>query len=135
MAATVAYHRGPRMQEAGALERREKSRERDAPSGRRRLGPGRSGATLKSALRGNSSIARPSSAHQGRAAARRLLPCTQVLYSSRVPTLLWKTFPQKGPVFPAFCLPRTFFSRFFPHAVNASGICCVVSGVGSPPRL
>src|SRR5208337_1689971 len=65
---------------------------------------------------------------------RRLL-CTQVLHISRVPTLPRKAFPQKLPIFPAFCLAKTFFSRFFSHSANIAGICCVVIIVGFPPRL
>src|SRR5208337_4047117 len=45
----------------------------------------------------------------GAAGRGRRLLCTQVLRSSRVPTLLRKAFPQKLPIFPAFCLAKTFF--------------------------
>src|SRR5271157_838253 len=65
----------------------------------------------------------------------RLLLCTQVLRSARVPTLLRKAFPQKRPIFPAFCQAKTFFSRFFSHSANIAGICCVVIIMGFPPRL
>src|SRR5271157_1418439 len=85
-------------------------------------------------LAGPSSHRDHGSVHARHLGGRRLL-CTQVLRSSRVPTLLRKAFPQKLPIFPAFCLAKTFFSRFFSHSANIAGICCVVIIMGFPPRL
>src|SRR5208337_2672132 len=83
----------------------------------------------------DSSIPAPIDEGQGTNKGERRLLCTQVLHISRVPTLLRKAFPQKLPIFPAFCLAKTFFSRFFSHSANIAGICCVVIIVGFPPRL
>ena len=39
------------------------------------------------------------------------------------------TFPQKPLGFPALCIARTIFSRFFDHVANLAGIYCVVRSV------
>ena len=43
--------------------------------------------------------------------------------------------PPKTLVFPALCIARTIFLRFFDHFANAAGIYCVVIIVGSVSRL